>query len=448
MLTSATHLEVSGRVFPSERIHYLQPSIKQRMGQHPAVSSLRDMALSVHVCLDADKKTIKRWPGAKQTRYGVAVYEVYKELLQRVRPDVIFFPPGETAEAKILAGVAGELSIEIVGCVNGRHLGGSFFSEDIVESLPSYAVADLNSLEEAHKFLLAFRAGGIPAYNVAPIADSLGEPQPEEIRDAPSLPSPLARIRNVAWSLVNEPEGMSAEGIRVRMMNSLPIVSPILRKAVRGIRKAGNVAYIASRQIDRLPDRFIFFPLQYSPESSINFPAPYFVDQLRVVDAIRHKMPNDFLLVVKEHPAALEMRPRSFLNELARRSGVVFVGTDWNTREIISRASLTVSVTGSAAFEAFLLGRPSLVLGSCFFSGFLGGVCSMDRIGETMKEKMAKGVTDDEILNSIAGAFHCISRFLFVAPDYGFGAKYVLQNKNIIAFMSALKKHLAVKGLL
>ncbi|MFW2569173.1 hypothetical protein ACN5PA_10870, partial [Aliarcobacter butzleri] len=82
-------------------------------------------------------------------------------------------------------------------------------------------------------------------------------------------------------------------------MNNLPIY----RDSIWRIRK-----YFAKKQynldnFEDLPKRYIYYPLQYSPESSLNIPAPFYIDQMRIIDALRMNMPNDMKLVVKEHPS-------------------------------------------------------------------------------------------------------------------------------------------------
>ena len=58
---------------------------------------------------------------------------------------------------------------------------------------------------------------------------------------------------------------------------------------------------VRHRRSRALPKRFIYYPLQVTPEASINTPAPYYVDQMRAIDALRLAMPPDCALVVKEH---------------------------------------------------------------------------------------------------------------------------------------------------
>jgi hypothetical protein len=442
LLTSATYLAEARRIIPADRVHYLQPAIQERMSSPVDLSVIGELAGNMHQFIDGDKKTIKRWRGEKQLRYALAVYVEYKAFLELLGPQLLFFPPAETVEANILAGVARELGVEIVSCMNARHLGGSFFSQDIIESLPTYAQPNELSRQRAREFLRVFREKSVPALNIQPIAETLGVTPLDEIADPVSMPKWLDRVRAYTASLRNEPEGASTEGIRVRVMNSLPLISPLLRRIIRNSRQSKNAAFIRTHQASALPDQFIFYPLQYSPESSINMPAPYYVDQLRVVDAIRYSMPSGHLLVVKEHPAALEMRSRAFLKELSKRSGVVLVDTELNSRELIERASLTVSVTGSAAFEAFLLGRPSLVLGNCFFAAALGGVTKLDSLPEKMRHQMIKPLTDEHINEELSRIFSCIYPFIFTAPDYGYGAKYALRRDNLSIFLEGLKHHL------
>src|SRR5262249_19659729 len=154
----------------------------------------------------------------------------------------------------------------------------------------------------------------------------------------------------------------------------------------------------------QLPSRFVYYPLQMTPESSINTPAPYFVDQTRAIDAIRFAMPNDHMLVVKEHPAAIatSTRPRSFMQALRRRAGVTVVDYRTDGGTLIDRAALTVSVTGTSTLEAFLLGRPALTLGPSLIATYIGGVAPLGSLPTRISDAIGSRPDDDAIVHAIA----------------------------------------------
>ena len=120
---------------------------------------------------------------------------------------------------------------------------------------------------------------------------------------------------------------------------------PLVRETIWWVRKKIAFHNFDISKLDQLPKKFIYYPIQYSPESSINTPSPFFIDQTRAIDAIRFSMPNDHALVLKEHPGVLEVRPLSFIRKL-KKSGVIIIKSDVDSNEIIKKAALTISVTG------------------------------------------------------------------------------------------------------
>src|SRR5690606_15063995 len=109
------------------------------------------------------------------------------------------------------------------------------------------------------------------------------------------------RAAGFARRLIDEPEMREFDVFRAMLLNNIPL----LAKAIWDTRGIINRRIFDIKSSESLPPRFAFYPLQYSPESSINTPAPYFVDQMRVIDAIRFSLPSDTILVVKEHPTCM-----------------------------------------------------------------------------------------------------------------------------------------------
>jgi len=57
--------------------------------------------------------------------------------------------------------------------------------------------------------------------------------------------------------------------------------------------------------------------LQFQPEASIDVMAPFFSNQIETARQIAMSMPDDYVLVTKEHPAMVELRPPSYLEDRA-----------------------------------------------------------------------------------------------------------------------------------
>jgi hypothetical protein len=215
---------------------------------------------------------------------------------------------------------------------------------------------------------------------------------------------------------------------------------PIYRESIRGIRKYINSKIFDINRVKDLPQKYIYYPLQYSPESSINIPAPYFINQNRAIDAIRFSMPSDTLLVIKEHPSCINVRSTSFLRSLKKCPGVVIANYKMSSIELIKNAQLTISVTGTATLEAFLLGKSSITLGETFFSEFLGGKCEIEELPTRIKEKLGRNITDEMVIAAVTKVYSVCSPFILRSP--GEDNTETMLKKNIEAFLDALLVHI------
>ncbi len=123
---------------------------------------------------------------------------------------------------------------------------------------------------------------------------------------------------------------------------------------------------------DRLEDikgRIAFYPLHVQPEASIDVRGSFFSDQIKLIKDIRRSLPFDVTLVVKEHPNFLGRRGRRFFRELRRIPNVRIITHTQSAFDIYKRAALVFTVTGTAAYEAGLLGIPAITFAPIYFGG-------------------------------------------------------------------------------
>jgi hypothetical protein len=210
--------------------------------------------------------------------------------------------------------------------------------------------------------------------------------------------------------------------------------------SIRGPRKWLNARQYDVATVDELPRRFIYYPLHYSPESSINVPAPYYVDQIRAIDALRYAMPSDSVLVVKEHPVCLDMRPLRFIKEIRRLPGVMVVPSTMPSQTLIERAALTATVTGTAALEAFLLGRPAIALGPALPGWALGRRASLEHLRAELARAMAQPSVDDFVTDQVARLMSV--RYPFYFSTAHMAGEPMLRRGNMRRFLAALMDHL------
>jgi len=143
-----------------------------------------------------------------------------------------------------------------------------------------------------------------------------------------------------------------------------------IKLQLQGIVNSFYMRFIC--RFDHLADidgRIAYFPLHVQPESSIDVMGSYFSDQLKLIKDIRRALPFDTTLIIKEHPNFLDMNKGSFFKALRRIPNVKMIRYDISTFEILQRADIVFTVSGTSAYEAGLLGIPAVTFCPMFFAG-------------------------------------------------------------------------------
>ncbi len=392
ILPTSHHLYLIRKHLPDDRILCLEHKLRRRPRPVSDLSMLVGYHGNIHTDIEAEKKTLKFRPAAFQLGRAVEIYQLYKAFITAFQPHHVLLSHVESYEQKMLESLCHELNIPVSVPTDMRTIGGSFMAPDTQETLPQHHPVTEAHRERAREFIARFREGHLPALNF---------PIPEAERGA-SLPvhtKPLPqRISGFARRYLKHPDQFEWDYLRAAVLNNMPMTRDLWWKWKT--KRAGRLCTIDS--LDKLPAKFIYYPLQLTPESSINTPAPYYVDQLRVIDAIRMAMPSDYHLVVKEHYASVMVRPTRFMKQVMRRSGVTVIQYTTPGRAVIQRAALTLSVTGTSTLEAMLLGKPSLTLGAMFMSKFMGGVVPFSEIGPRIRAALAAPPSEAHVEDAIA----------------------------------------------
>jgi len=159
------------------------------------------------------------------------------------------------------------------------------------------------------------------------------------------------------------------------------------------------------------------------------------------VDALRLAMPPDCALVVKEHWAGIGFRPIDFVRRVRKLPGVLVANYAMSSRELILRASLTCAVTGTAAFETFLLGRPGFALGPGLGHWALGCGDLTRSLRDEVASRIDKPIPDQTVIERVATLLSVRYPFLFVSPFYP--GEPMLRRGNMRRMYEALTDHLA-----
>lgn len=431
ILQTDHHRDVLRQVLPEERIFCLEQHQAHERDLKLDLTCLHAYHGNVHSDIEAEKVAFKHRPAGTQLARAVETYRLYKQFAQGFAPTHLLISQIEGFEGKMLTGLGQELGLVVMVPVNGRNLGGTFFASDAYETLPAHRAATPALTERARGFVARFRERPTSA---------AGRPD-DPATDGPVLstfrPPFAVRTARFIRRAVERPDLFDREHLRTSVLNNLPFFRNRMWALHRW--RAARIFDIASP--DQLPERFVYYPLQYTPESSINTPAPYYVDQLRVIDALRFSMPHDHLLVVKEHPACIVVRPLSFVRALQQRAGVVLTQYRMDSRMLARRASVTVSVSGSATLEAFLFGKPALMLGHSFITPYLGGAVPIPALRERLAHAIATPPSDEAVVTAVAEIMSVTYPFMVSAP--GLPDEPVLRPGNIARMLAAIRDHAA-----
>lgn len=424
ILTTDHHRELFVKLLGAERVTVLNHAGAER---YPGTSDLVYPG-ALYRDIEAEKRTFKYAPAGKQYARAMSLYRQVRDFMHSFGPTHALVSQVEGFDGKVFIAAAREYGAEVVVPTSCRNLGGTFFSPDDVESLPVYADGCVEpDRAAAQAFIENFRHAPKPARWSPDVAG-------DEVLDAFVQPLPV-RAMGAARRWLATSGGFQWDYLRASFLNNLPF----LRDRIWAARRRANERHCDIRSLEELPGKFIFYPLQYTPESSINTPAPYFLDQFRAIDAIRFAMPSDCVLVVKEHPACILIRESGFVRRLQRTGGVVVAHYGLSSVELVKRAGLTISVTGTATLEAMLLGRRAITLGGSLVSGFLGGACSLGELSERIEQAFDANMPDAEVKTAIATLFNARYEVLFGAP--GTPGEPVLRRRNIARLTEAFIDH-------
>lgn len=115
---------------------------------------------------------------------------------------------------------------------------------------------------------------------------------------------------------------------------------------------------------------YVLFGLHRQPESSIDVWAPFFSNQMWVIETLSRCVPPTHRLLVKIHKSDVSNYSGAMLARMRSFPGVEIVHPSADSRSLIERADLVVAIQGTMGLEAALLGRPVIMLGESSVSVF------------------------------------------------------------------------------
>ena len=188
--------------------------------------------------------------------------------------------------------------------------------------------------------------------------------------------------------------------------------SPAQVIAQRGRRLVRNYLAEARGLFDKArPDeRYVLYPLHFQPEATTLVLAPYYLNQLALIEDLAKSLPAGHRLYVKEHMVSRGRWPLSFYEDIRRVPGVRLLSPAEDAAALIRGASAVAVVTGTMGLEALLLDKPAVTFGHIFYNlyplTYRGGEVAKQDWPALFRKAIFEHRTDDELLRRfIACAF-------------------------------------------
>lgn len=192
--------------------------------------------------------------------------------------------------------------------------------------------------------------------------------------------------------------------------------------------------------LSSLKGSLCYLPLHMEPEATILMFSPWLRDQAEMCRLVSQALPVGWTLLVKENKAMDGDRPLKYYEKLRTLPNVLLVSPDVPSTDLIMASKFTVTLSGTAAVEAALLGKPSFVLGRPPTLHMLqdGDISASFSLANMFKqfERQEYSINLDEWASWVAGTFEARIVPVF-APDGSFCTPY--DKKNVEAYSNYIE---------
>lgn len=140
----------------------------------------------------------------------------------------------------------------------------------------------------------------------------------------------------------------------------------------RYVRKRRNLMRLPRKWMLTAPpaEPFVFFGLHMQPEATPDVYAPFFSNQLDVVEKIARALPPTHLFLVKLHISDADNYSPAQLRRFLQLPRVRLVLPSVSSRDFISQCAGVVTICGTMGLEAALLGKPAVLFGKMPYDVF------------------------------------------------------------------------------
>jgi hypothetical protein len=118
--------------------------------------------------------------------------------------------------------------------------------------------------------------------------------------------------------------------------------------------------------------KYVYLPLHYQPELTSNPQGGIFVHQFLVANMISSSLPDNWKLIIKEHPYTFFKRKpygrkKYHYRHLEKLDSVELVNIESDQMKLIDNAEAVATITGTSGWEALLRETPAILFGNAWY---------------------------------------------------------------------------------
>lgn len=156
---------------------------------------------------------------------------------------------------------------------------------------------------------------------------------------------------------------------------------------------------ISLKSIDESP--FIYFPLGYEPERSLQIAAPFYENQIEVLINVAKAIPINYKLYVKDHPKMekIGLREISIYKKINSLPNVKLISQSIPNEELLRKCSLVITIAGTSGLEAVFFKKPSIVFSDVNYSELSSvyRIKSIEELPRAIRYSLEKEIKTDEL---------------------------------------------------
>jgi hypothetical protein len=360
------------RVF--DEIHNLAAYLKLEIPRYDldeCIQYLQELELSdelanLNVMVHSDR-IIRQYPFERTVKIVAGVCHFWDKLFRELRPDAVI---GEVACASewiawlFARRSAAQYLIPYPGPLPRRFYfirspaGGWELAETLYQAAKERELS-AEQKRVAEEFVSTFRAKRLRSAIHAPAFRS---PVQFDRIFAKRL---LQRARRIPFRIQTYLEDGYYE---VGSYNGTPPWSGVLTDLLRIVRHI--VCETTSFETEVTKGKNIYFPLHVQPEFTIDVRAPFYTNQLALIENIAKSVPSGYHLVVKDHPGMRGYRPLNYYRELKKLYNVHLLSPSVDSHQIIQSSDAVLTIVGTTAWESILYEKPVVAVGPLAYSFF------------------------------------------------------------------------------